>query len=378
MSSRPAALHSLVHSDSTTNSDDARVRELGKRYDEDYFLHRIGNIDEPYVRDNPVWKAIFASVAQAIVTELSPKTVLDAGCGIGFLVQALRERGVDAFGIDISEYAIANAAEEIQPFCEVASITDELTRGYDLIVCMEVLEHLPAHLASRAVENFTRHADAVLFSSTPHDFREPTHLNVQPTEYWVGLFGSRDFFRDVDFDASFVADHAILFRRISDLPSAVLRAYERRYWRTEKEIRELRSEAADTTRENGLAEEESDESLALRQTVEDQQAQLEFLNERVETMKERQAELRRLLVEANEQLLRRDQELQVQGREEIRLRDEEIRWRSDVLRERDEEIAWLRGVQSELDGLRATRAWRLVSSWWRLRARLGSLLRIRR
>ena len=375
MSSRPAALHSLVHSASTINSDDARVRELGKRYDEDYFLHQIGDIDEPYVRDNPVWKAIFARVAQAIVTELSPKTVLDAGCGIGFLVQALRERGVDAFGIDISEYAIASAADEIRPFCEVASITDELTRGYDLIVCMEVLEHLPAHLASRAVENFTRHADAVLFSSTPHDFREPTHLNVQSTEYWVGLFGSRDFFRDVDFNASFVADHAILFRPISDLPSAVLRAYERRYWRTENEIRELRS--ANTTRENGLAEEESDESLTLRQTVEDQQAQLEFLNERVETMKERQAELRRLLVEANEQLLRRDQELQVQGREEIRLRDEEIRWRSDVLRERDEEIVWLRGVQSELDGLRATRAWRLVSSWWRLRARLGSLLRIR-
>ena len=377
MSSRPAALHSLVHSASTINSDDARVRELGKRYDEDYFLHQIGDINEPYVRDNSVWKAIFARVAQAIVTELSPKTVLDAGCGIGFLVQALRERGVDAFGIDISEYAIANATEEIRPFCEVASITDELTRRYDLIVCMEVLEHLPAHLASRAVENFTRHADSVLFSSTPEDFREPTHLNVQPTEYWVGLFGSRDFFRDVDFDASFVADHAILFRRITDLPNAVLRAYERRYWRTEKEIRELRSEAAETTRENGLAEEESDESRILRETVDDQLAQLEFLNERVETMKARQAELRGLLVEANEQLLRRDQELQVQGREEIRVRDHEIRWLSEVLRERDEEIEWLRGVQSELEGLQATRAWGLVSSWWRLRARLGSLLRIR-
>ena len=82
-------------------------------------------------------------------------------------------------------------------------------------------------------------------------------------------------------------------------------------------------------------------------------------------------------MEANEQLLRRDQELQIRGREEIRLRDEEIRWRSEVLRERDEEIVWLRGVQSELDDLRATRAWRLVSSWWRLRARLGNLLRIR-
>jgi 2-polyprenyl-3-methyl-5-hydroxy-6-metoxy-1,4-benzoquinol methylase len=353
MSIRPVRPHSFVQSASAIDSDDLRVRELGKQYDEDYFLHRIGDMDEPYVRDNPTWKANFARVAQAIVTELSPKTVLDAGCGIGFLVQALRERGVEAFGIDISEYAIASTAEEIRPFCEVASVTDELTRGYDLIVCMEVLEHLPADLGSRAVESFMRHTDAVLFSSTPEDFREPTHLNVQPTDYWVGLFGSRHFFRDLEFDASFLADHAILFRRISELPTAVLRAYERRYWRTEKEIRELRSAAADST------------------------PQLHFLNERLQAMKERQAELRRLLVEANEQLLRRDHELQLQSREEIRLRDDKIRWLGDVLHQRDKEIEWLRGFQSELEQMHATRAWRLVSGWWRLRARLRKLLRRR-
>jgi SAM-dependent methyltransferase len=364
MSIRPAIPRSLVEPASAIDSGDAVVRELGRQYDEDYFLNRIGDMDEPYVRDNPTWKGIFARVAQAIVTELSPDTVLDAGCGIGFLVQALRERQVDAFGIDISEYAIANTAEEIGPFCEVASVTDELTRRYDLIVCMEVLEHLPAQLASRAVDNFTRHADAVLFSSTPEDFREPTHLNVQPTEYWVGLFGSRDFFRDLDFDASFVADRTILFRRISDLPNSVLRAYERRYWRIEKEVRELRSAASGTATGGRL-----------RGTVDDQHAERRFLEERLEAMKERHAELRRLLLEANEQLLRRDHELQVQSREQIRLRDEKIRWLRDTLHQRDQEIEWLRGFQSELDRMRATRAWRLVSAWWRLRARLRRLLR---
>jgi SAM-dependent methyltransferase len=365
---RPAAPQSLVHPASAIDPEDANLHELGKRYDEDYFLHHIGDIDEPYVRGNPVWKAIFARVAQAVVTELSPKTVLDAGCGIGFLVQALRERGVDAFGIDISDYAIANVAEEVRPFCEVASITDELTRRYDLIVCMEVLEHLPSQFASRAVENLTRHTDTILFSSTPEDFREPTHLNVQPTEYWVGLFGAREFFRDPDFDASFVADHAILFRRIGDIPTAVLRAYERRYWRTEKELRELRLAGAQTR----------DEAAAVQSgTVEDQRAQIEALNERLRAMRDRQNELRSLLVEANEQLLRRDQELQVRGREEIRLRDEEIQWLRDVVRQRDDEIEWLRGFHVELDRLQSTRAWRIVTAWWRLRGRLARLLRVR-
>jgi len=359
---RPSTPRSLTR----TEADDAEVRELGKRYDENYFLHEIGDMGEPYVRDNPVWKAIFARVAQAIVTELAPKSVLDAGCGIGFLVEALRERGVEAFGLDISEYAIANAADEVRPFCELASITDELTRRYDLIVCMEVLEHLPPHLAPRAVENLTGHTDLVLFSSTPKDFRDSTHLNVQPTEYWVGLFGSRDFFRDPDFDASFVADHAILFRRIKAIPANVLRAYERRYWRTEKELRELRHAGAQTSEEAA--------GVNLR-NVDDQRAYIESLNERLEAMRERQNELRSLLMDANEQLLRRDQELRVRGREEIRLRDEEIEWLRGVVRQRDEEIEWLRGSQAELSRLQSTRAWLIVAAWWRLRARVAGLFR---
>ena len=347
-------------------TDDAELRELGKRYDENYFLHEIGDMDEPYVRDNPVWKAIFARIAQAIVTELAPKSVLDAGCGIGFLVGALRERGVEAFGLDISEYAIANAADEVRPFCEIASITDELTRRYDLIVCMEVLEHLPPHLAPRAVDNLTSHTDVVLFSSTPDDFRESTHLNVQPTEYWAGLFGSRDFFRDPDFDASFIADHAILFRRIREIPSDVLRAYERRYWRTEKELRELRRAGHHTRDEVAVAE---------PRTVDDERAYIEALHERLEAMRERQNELRSLLAEANEQLLRRDRELQLQVRGEIRLRDEEIQWLRGVVRQRDEEIEWLRGSQAELSRLQSTRAWRVVAAWWALRARAARLFR---
>jgi len=76
-------------------------------------------------------------------------------------------------------------------------------------------------------------------------------------------------------------------------------------------------------------------------------------------------------------LLRRDQELQVQRREQIRLRDDEIRWLRDVLHQRDQEIEWLKGFQSELDHIHATRTWWLVSGWWRLRARLRRLLKRR-
>ena len=135
------------------------------------------------------------------------------GCATGMLVEALRDRGVDARGIDVSAWAIGQVPAALRPFCKVGSITDELDGHYDLITCLEVLEHLPPSLAAEAVANLCRHSDAVLFSSTPDDFDEPTHLNVESGGYWARLFFRQGFVRDVDFDASFLAPHAVLFRR---------------------------------------------------------------------------------------------------------------------------------------------------------------------
>jgi SAM-dependent methyltransferase len=226
-----------------TTDNVAGMREAGppaEAYDAYYYANCLGN--EPCDRENPVWTAFFGSLADAIVADLRPQTVLDAGCGIGLLVECLRDRKVDAWGIDVSEYALGRVRSDLRPHCRAASVEDELDRVYDLIVCIEVLEHLPPRGGDSAVGNFTRHADAVLFSSTPDDFREATHVNVQPTDYWVGLFARRGFYRDFDFDASFIAPQAVLFRRTDGTPYAAMRGYERNYWRAESELRELRAE----------------------------------------------------------------------------------------------------------------------------------------
>ena len=55
------------------------------------------------------WMPFFEMIADKIVELFNPKTVLDAGCACGYLVAALRDRGVGAYGVDISEYAINHA-----------------------------------------------------------------------------------------------------------------------------------------------------------------------------------------------------------------------------------------------------------------------------
>ena len=76
----------------------------GREYDAYYYAHGCGT---PYRRDAE-WLRFFGSVADRIVADIGPASALDVGCAMGFLVEALRRRGVDAFGIDVSEYAIAH------------------------------------------------------------------------------------------------------------------------------------------------------------------------------------------------------------------------------------------------------------------------------
>lgn len=213
--------------------------ELAGRYDAEYYASHVG--PEPYRWDNPAWLAFFGNLADWIARELRPRTVLDAGCGIGFLVGALRERGIDASGIEISEYALSQVPAELQPFCSRASIAQELDGRYDLITCIEIVEHLPEADARHAVANLSRHTDTVLFSSTPDDFVEPTHLTVRPTSYWVHVFASEGLFRDVDADLSFVAPHALLLRRATPDAADLALEYERLVEAQAKALRKLRA-----------------------------------------------------------------------------------------------------------------------------------------
>ena len=117
----------------------------------------------------------------------------------------------------------------------VGSILEPFGRRYDLIVTIEVLEHLKPHEAERAVANLCAHADDVLFSSTPFDFKEASHFNVQPPEYWAELFARQGFYRDLDYDASFITRWAVRFRKANLPAHRVAANYERKLWRLSQE-----------------------------------------------------------------------------------------------------------------------------------------------
>jgi GT2 family glycosyltransferase len=190
-------------------------------YEEDYY-QRMG-----FSRENPFWSSHFGRIADAIVEHLNPRTVLDAGCAIGYLVEELRRRGVDARGFDASPSAIGMVPDELKPYFHVQSLDEEIQGNFDLITCIEIVEHLPPAQARDAIANLCRHADTVLFSSTPDDFDEPTHINVNDGGYWASLFADQGFCRVFEDEvSSLVAPQTVIFCRGGMELSDAIRGYE--------------------------------------------------------------------------------------------------------------------------------------------------------
>jgi predicted TPR repeat methyltransferase len=76
------------------------------------------------------------------------ETILDFGCSKGFVVKGFRLLGFEAFGVDISEYAINHAPEDVREFLTLMQSNQALPRPptprvkWDWIITKDVLEHV--------------------------------------------------------------------------------------------------------------------------------------------------------------------------------------------------------------------------------------------
>ena len=120
------------------------------------------------------------------------RTVLDIGCGGGFMVQALARLGAEASGLDINEGGIAFARAHFPAcrfYCE--SLADFRKRGltFDFVLSTDLLEHLPGvEEFMRTLEAITRPGSRVYIATpdsghtaVPHDLA--AWIDVAPPEH---------------------------------------------------------------------------------------------------------------------------------------------------------------------------------------------------
>jgi SAM-dependent methyltransferase len=123
------------------------------------------------------------------------RSVLDVGCGTGHFLRAFQEAGVsDITGIDGDHVPRDQLVIEPHHFIPAdLSQGFDLKRRYDLVISLEVAEHLPAGSAEIFVASLVRHASAVVFSAAIPFQGGTAHLNEQWQSYWARLFARHGY-----------------------------------------------------------------------------------------------------------------------------------------------------------------------------------------
>ncbi|HEX6784097.1 MAG TPA: bifunctional 2-polyprenyl-6-hydroxyphenol methylase/3-demethylubiquinol 3-O-methyltransferase UbiG [Sphingomicrobium sp.] len=132
-------------------------------------LHRLNPVRLKYVRDqaDQHWQCDECSLRP-----LEGKTALDVGCGAGLLAEPLARLGATVTGLDASPDLVAAAREHSTAqglaIDYRAGELSQLEGRFDLITCMEVIEHVadPAAFVRLLADRLA--PDGLLILSTPN------------------------------------------------------------------------------------------------------------------------------------------------------------------------------------------------------------------
>ncbi|HEX4490222.1 MAG TPA: class I SAM-dependent methyltransferase [Acidimicrobiia bacterium] len=158
--------------------------ELGVTYDDAFYQSLDADVS-----------ASAATIAPIVVDLLHPTSVLDVGCGRGTWLAAFARLGVnDVLGVDGAHVSARDL--EIPPAAFLAhDLTQPLRLGrrFDLVMSLEVAEHLDEQYASAFVESLVTHGAAVLFSAAVPGQGGAGHVNEQWPSTWAARFAEHGY-----------------------------------------------------------------------------------------------------------------------------------------------------------------------------------------
>ncbi|HRH51323.1 MAG TPA: class I SAM-dependent methyltransferase [Panacibacter sp.] len=135
-----------------------------------------------------------------LINIFHPDSVADVGCGLGTFLNIFLQNGVtDVSGIDGMWVDKSKLVIPEKYFTE-KDLEQRLhfERKFDLVLCLEVAEHLSEQSADVMIENLVSLGDIILFSAAIKNQGGQNHINEQPANYWMEKFKQHDFvFYDV-------------------------------------------------------------------------------------------------------------------------------------------------------------------------------------
>ncbi len=177
---------------SHNSHENNKTEKTDKRHDTYRDLHENFHDTENAEKINT---ATARSVLEEFLKYCQPDSVLDVGCGIGVWLSTARSLGINnVFGVDgpwLKKEMLRVEKECVQILDLEQSFS--LKKRFDLVMSIEVAEHLTEIRAESFVQNLIDHGDVIIFSAAVPRQGGHNHLNEQWPEYWEEIFRKKDF-----------------------------------------------------------------------------------------------------------------------------------------------------------------------------------------
>jgi SAM-dependent methyltransferase len=179
------------------------VKEMTELYNKDYYEEGVAKGISGYTNYHfrPEYVLPLANSLKSRLFMYDGYKVLDYGCAKGFLVKAFRLLGVEAYGYDISKYAIETADESVKAFVSNTYPEDY----YNLIIAKDTLEHVSKEDLPKILKQFYNSLDSdgevviivPLGDNGLYRIREyeldKTHIIREDEEWWIKQFNNAGF-----------------------------------------------------------------------------------------------------------------------------------------------------------------------------------------
>lgn len=131
---------------------------------------------------------------------IHPKSVVDVGCATGTWLKICQQLKIkNLLGLD-GKHVDKNLFK-LNPKYFLATNLNEpikIKQKFDLLICLEVAEHLPPNKANIFIGSLTTLSNIILFSAAIPFQSGQEHLNEQWPDYWVKKFKKRGY-SPIDF-----------------------------------------------------------------------------------------------------------------------------------------------------------------------------------
>jgi hypothetical protein len=148
-----------------------------------------------FYRLKPIVQSSAQTIVPIILDKFKIRSVVDVGCGDGTWLKTFGAFGIDdVYGIDggyITGDFLQIPMDRFQSMD--LSFPVQLGRRYDLVVSLEVAEHLPEASAQRFIRFLVSLGPLVYFSAAIPRQGGRAHINEQWQSYWIKQFAVHGF-----------------------------------------------------------------------------------------------------------------------------------------------------------------------------------------